>query len=133
MHFNKNLLFRRAVALYIDLGITTLVSMIAHLFVSKFINVDQYSFVMLLVQLLMICRDIFGRSIGKKCAGLYIVNHGTNDKAKLSQRILRNVTGPVIIVEIFAILLREDHRRFGDLLAKTDVCHKTNKNKGLLK
>ena len=133
MELNKTLLLKRAIALYIDVGITTVFSMAIYESIFKNYNLDRYSFVMILTQLLMICRDVFGRSLGKICAKLYIVDFNNGDKTTLSQRILRNITGPVIIVEIFAILLREDHRRFGDVLAKTEVCHKIDNTKGILK
>ena len=121
MELNKKLLFKRLIALYIDLGITTMFSMLIYILIFQNVGVDEYSFVMFFTQILMICRDVFGRSIGKRCASLYIVNYERNQMVKLHQRLLRNVTGPIIIIEVFTILLREDHRRLGDLLANTDV------------
>ena len=133
MKFNKALLFRRAIALYIDMAISSFVGCMINYCVFAITNVDNLIIAVIVMQLLMICRDIFGRSVGKQCVRLYVVGTEGHSQVKPYQRVLRNITTPIITIEFFVALLREDHRRFGDLLAKTEVLYKPNPSKGLLK
>ena len=71
---------------------------------------------------LMILRDVFGQSIGKLLFGVEIVDFRTGDKAKWYQRILKNITVVLtVFVEVPMVLFRKDHRKLGDIIAKTDV------------
>ena len=76
--------------------------------------------------LLMILRDLLGRSVGKCIMKLKIVNFDNEASPTLWQRLIRNITGPIAFVDVFFILLRKDHRRLGDILAKTNVSHQFN-------
>ena len=112
---------QRGVALMIDLMISTFISMALHSFLCLIYNTDEFTFVMFLGILLLITRDIFGRSIGKYMLGLQIIDVKTNSPAKLSQRLLRNITAPITSIEALILIAKNNNRRFGDVLAGTTV------------
>ena len=70
---------------------------------------------------LFIFRDVFGRSIGKIILKLEIVDSRTGKKAALWQRLLKNITAPITVVEILIILLKKEQFRLGDKLARTET------------
>ena len=71
---------------------------------------------------LMILRDMFGQSVGKYLLGIDIIDFRTGQKAKCYQRILKNITVLLtMFVEVPMVLFRKDHRKLGDIIAKTDV------------
>lgn len=80
--------------------------------------------------LLLIFRDVPGKSIGKLLLGLDIVDGQSNKRASLLQRLVKNITSFVTILEIPILLLRNDHKRIGDMLAKTET--KINENSSAL-
>ena len=72
----------------------------------------------------MLFRDIFGRSIGKLCLGLEIVDRESGKKAGVLQRFLRNVTFPITTFEGIFFVLCDGERRWGDRFARTEVREK---------
>ncbi len=69
-------------------------------------------------------RDIFGRSIGKICLGLEIVDRENGKKASAIQRFLRNVTFPITTFEGIFFVFSNREQRWGDKLARTEVIEK---------
>jgi uncharacterized RDD family membrane protein YckC len=70
---------------------------------------------------LFILRDIFGKSLGKYLLGMTIVDSKTQNTAKFYQRLLKNITAPLSIIEIPMIIFAKDNKRIGDRLAKTEL------------
>ena len=126
-------LFRRVVAFYIDMAIAMFIGLLAYYIISNVIEVNKQIFIVIVYLLLTIFRDISCRSIGKNITKLYIVDANGKGDATISQRILRNITTPIIVFEGLSILWRGDLRKWGDMLAKTEVRLKEDKSKGLLK
>ena len=115
------LLFFRAASLMID---TLIFSTIAELII-QFVYVgnslgSRYSY-MAIGFVLIVFRDIFGKSPGKIIFGLEIVDNQTGMKASAFKRILKNVTTPLTIIEGVILLVSKDTRRLGDRLAKTQT------------
>ena len=69
----------------------------------------------------MFFRDVFGKSIGKYLLGLNIIDSRSTNKAKVYQRLLKNITLPLWFVEAPIVIFSKKHRRIGDLLAKTEI------------
>ena len=118
----------RAIAFWIDMatmlfGVMTVdIGVLGH---TGFSSGHTYT-VMLIGMGIMVSRDIFGRSIGKKILGLKIANRKGGGKTKLYQRLLRNITSFIMVVEVIVVLARSDRRRLGDLIAGTEVVGKEN-------
>ena len=127
------LLFKRALALWIDAALAAFVVTLAYHILAKFITIDKGNFNMIFMPALTILRDISGRSVGKRCTRLYVVSSEGHKDIKLYQLILRNITSPIIVFEGIRMLLCETPIRWGDMLAKTEVCYKPDNSKGLLK
>ena len=77
---------------------------------------------------LLMFRDVFGTSPGKRLLGLRVVDASTEEAGRspsFGQRILRNVplllVGLMWIVEFVAAKDDVKLRRYGDMLAKTEV------------
>lgn len=132
MNFYK-LLFKRTLAFWIDGALAAIVITFTYHILAKFITIDKGIFNMILMPALTIFRDISGRSVGKRCTRLYVVSSEGHKDVKLYQLILRNITAPIIVFEGIVMVLRENSIRWGDLLAKTEVCYKPDNTKGLLK
>ena len=126
-------LARRVVAVYIDLYASMFVGYLAYYIVQRFADVDLKFMAAIISVLLMILRDARGRSLGKQILRLHIVNEDGESKTTMRQRIIRNLTTPLHVVEGVAILLRGDLRRWGDMLAKTKIIYVPDLSKGLLK
>ena len=122
---NKTLLFR-GVAFAVDTMICTFISIICLEFLELLITLSSYKFSIALGMLLLIFRDVFGKSLGKLLLGLEIVDIKSNKKAKLYQRLLKNITAPLTVIEGPIALLRKDKKRLGDIVAKTET--KINNN-----
>ena len=71
--------------------------------------------------ILMFFRDVFVKSIGKYLLGLNIIDSRSKNKAKVYQRLLKNITLPLWFVEAPIVIFSKKHRRIGDLLAKTEI------------
>ena len=132
MNFYK-LLFKRGLAFWIDAACAVFVCAFVYFILADFIYIDQGIFNTIALPTLTIFRDISGRSIGKKITKLYVVSSEGNKQVKTRQLILRNITTPIIVFEGIRMILKENHIRWGDLLAKTEVCYKPDNSKGLLK
>ena len=132
MNYYK-LLFKRGLALWIDAGLAAFLGTFMYYILSEFIYIDQGLFNTIALPVLTIFRDISGRSVGKKLTKLYIVSSEGHKHVKSYQLILRNVTAPIVVFEGIAMVLHENSIRWGDLLAKTEVCYKADNTKGLLK
>lgn len=132
MNFYK-LLFKRGLAFWIDTACAVFVGAFVYYLLSEFFYIDQGIFNTIALPTLTIFRDISGRSIGKKITRLYVVSSEGNKQVKTRQLILRNITTPIIVFEGIRMILKENPIRWGDLLAKTEVCYKPDNSKGLLK
>ena len=117
----SKLLLKRGVALWIDLLISTLICMLWYERLSTIYVMDEFPFVITLGLILMVGRDIFGRSLGKCIMGLKIIDINTNLPARLYKRIVRNFTFPITVVEAIVLLSQNNNSRFGDTLSGTRV------------
>ena len=111
----------RIIAGYVDLLITAGITMlIFEIFVGE-INANDWRLYAVSFPL-MIVKDAFGQSIGKYLLGVEIIDSRTGQKAQWYQRILKNSTVALMVfVEAPMVLIRKDHRKLGDLIAKTDI------------
>ena len=113
--------WKRGLALWIDLFFSTGISMLLFGFYSDTFVMDSLPFIMTVGGLMLLCRDLFGRSLGKLIMGLQIVDTRTNSRAKCYQRILRDITLPITVIEMFIYISKNDNKRLGDMLAGTSV------------
>lgn len=118
---NKLTLLFRGGAFYIDLMISVAIAMIFNTIVYGELSFDHIYLDIGLAFILLTFRDIFGKSVGKLLLGMSIVDTRDNNKAKIFQRLVKNITTPLSIIEIPMVLLRKDHRRLGEMLAKTET------------
>lgn len=118
---NLKLMLKRGLALWIDLVFSALIGILLYFHYSTTYIVEPLPFVMALGVLVLMGRDIFGRSLGKCICRLKIVDIKTNSPAKCYQRILRNIAAPIIAIEALILCLKNDDRRLGDMLAGTSV------------
>ena len=110
----------RGIALVIDLMISAFVAITAGDLIYCEDSSNRFYLVMVIGCLLMLFRDIFGKSLGKFFLGLEIVDEQSGTKATISQRILKNITAPItVVVEAPIVIFSKDNRRLGDRLAKT--------------
>lgn len=111
-----NILSKRWVAFFIDLAI------IAFPFVIAFIIFEAELLLILLFFpfVLMLFKDIFGRSLGKVLMKLKIESTEEGKKLSVWKRIFRNVTLLLGIIEAIVAYMN-DGIRLGDLIAKTRV------------
>ena len=131
---NSNLLIRRFFAFVIDWNITFDIAMALMLAgpgsnPEYFINPSIRMFTstgallglawLLLYGLFKDC-PFQGRSLGKLICGLTVQNSQTREKASFGNLILRNVTYAIAHIE-GVILLVNNGKRIGDMLAKTEI------------
>lgn len=85
--------------------------------------IDDYPVLFVFFTLLLVLvRDIWGRSIGKMVMGLRIVRtDGTEGKPTVLQLVLRNITTPIWLVEAFFLCKGKTHSRFIDKCLQIDV------------
>ena len=114
MSNNKN--SSRAAAFLVDV----VVSFLIILLLSKVLSVETYILSRYLIVMLLF-RDIFGKSLGKFLLGITIVDFRTGKKANIWQRLLRQLTLPIIAAEMIVVISTKDKRRLGDYWAKTDL------------
>ena len=120
----KELLFR-ALAFAIDTIVsTTIVIIMGDVFLTSPLY-DNIYYVIISCMSLLLFRDIFGKSLGKFLLGLEVTNELDGKRARFSQRILKNITIPITMVEIIVIICNKDHKKIGDRLAKTQTIRKT--------
>ena len=66
-------------------------------------------------------KDLGGNSLGKRITGFKVISVIGDEKPKITQLLVRNLFVFFIPFDAMMVLLRIDHRRIGDLLAKTTV------------
>lgn len=121
MSLNKLTILFRGIAFAVDTLISTAIAMlIVKIAVGELLLSYNYSVMFLGLSLLSL-RDIFGRSVGKHLLGLNIVNATGSMQTRWYQRLLKNITTPLSIIEIFLVVIRKDHKRIGDKIAKTET------------
>ena len=123
----RNIITRRFMAAIIDHAIVYSIIFVPRTLLMNQLDFPPNSFYLItaLAVLIMIFRDIFGRSIGKIIFGLKIVNSVGKNAAPLWKRICRNLLLVVAVVDIITILVRKDHRKFLDVKLGTEVIEKT--------
>lgn len=114
MRNNKNP--SRAAAFLVDVAVSFLIILL----LAKVLSVETYILSRYLVVMLLF-RDIFGKSLGKLLLGITIIDFKTGKKANVWQRILRQLTLPIIAAEMIVVISTKDKRRLGDYWAKTDL------------
>ena len=113
--------WKRGIAFYVDLAFSTAISMLLFLYHSQTYVVDSIPYIVTVGGAMLLCRDVFGRSLGKLIMGLQIIDTKTNSRANFGQRLLRNITTPFSIVEMLIYIYKNDNKRLGDMLAGTSV------------
>ena len=66
-------------------------------------------------------KDLGGNSLGKRITGFKVISVIGDEKPKITQLLVRNLFVFFIPFDAMMVLLRRDHRKIGDLLAKTTV------------
>ena len=66
-------------------------------------------------------KDLGGNSLGKRITGFKVISVIGDEKPKITQLLVRNLFVFFIPFDAMMVLLRSDHKRIGDLLAKTTV------------
>ncbi len=66
-------------------------------------------------------KDLGGNSLGKRITGFKVISVIGDEKPKITQLLVRNLFVFFIPFDAMMVLLRSDHRKIGDLLAKTTV------------
>ncbi|WP_170158487.1 RDD family protein [Aquisalibacillus elongatus] len=128
---SKNIETNRMLAFIVDYFLMTLLGIILVLLILPFVSNDQFqvtskvnTYLNLVVYLTPIFKDsFFKRSIGKRIFGLEIYDVQGNP-LNYWQVLIRNVTLPILIVEVIILLSRSDRRRLGDLLGGTYVSYR---------
>ena len=117
---NKTLLFR-GVAFAIDTIVCVFIAIGIFGIVSLYMELQSYYLTIVVGLVLLTFRDVFGKSLGKMLVGIDILDNKSKEKASLIQRISKNITTPISIVEIPIIILCKDHRRIGDIISQTET------------
>ena len=134
---NKTLIRKRVFALAIDCAVflsiiiftLSVVLLASNGIVSSWLTEHNlYGLIMYIPFMSMIVlKDVFGRSLGKRLLGLTIVDIETKHNISVYRRIARNITLFVLPVEVGFLL--EKNLRSGDILAKTEVIEITYNKK----
>jgi uncharacterized RDD family membrane protein YckC len=77
---------------------------------------------------MILLKDVFGRSLGKRFLGLTIVDTETKHHISVYRRISRNITLLIFPVDVYYFF--QNNIRLGDILSKTEVAEITNNNTG---
>ena len=124
----KFILWRRYMAFLIDALITmVIVLLVCDLILDKIFGVNERSIIWTwgcTVFLLLIIRDIFGRSLGKRIFGFKIISYNEHENPKIHQLIVRNISLLLLPIEIIFVIVEKDHLRLGDYIAETQVIPK---------
>ena len=118
---NNAVLIFRGIAYFIDTLISTIATMGIIVILKGKLHFEDIYLVIGIAFTLLIFRDIFGKSLGKFLLGMTIVDYKNKNKAKFYQRLLKNITVPLSMVEIPIIIFAKNHKRIGDRLAKTEI------------
>ncbi len=130
---NNNSIIRRIVAWIIDWNLSGLPCMIyTTIFMEvfkrpSFENIGYILIFILLVFLYIIAfvfRDVIfmGRSVGKRIFRLFVWDKNTNEKASVSQRIIRNLFFFIYPVDGIVLIITKES--IGDKIANTIVVNK---------
>ena len=121
MALRETALLFRGIAFAIDTFISVLLAMLCN---RIFFGVDIFRHLEIMICIFfafLMLRDVLGKSCGKYVLGLNIVNIENHEKSNFFRKNLKNITSPLTILEIPMIVCRKDHKRIGDMLAKTEV------------
>lgn len=123
------LLFKRGIAFLIDMIIIAGVfSVVTSTVVTDIAAMAQWGWAIRLgMYMLILLRDLFGRSLGKKLLGLDLLDT-QGKKPPLWKRILRNITFIIFQVEIIVVALNGDHQRLSDQLLHLRVSDWSNRH-----
>ena len=130
---NNNSIIRRIIAWIIDWNFSGLPCMIyTTIFMEvfkrpSFENIGYILIFILLVFLYIITfvfRDVIfmGRSVGKRIFRLFVLDKNTNEKASVSQRIIRNLFFFIYPVDGIVLIITKES--IGDKIANTIVVNK---------
>ncbi len=130
---NNNSIIRRIIAWIIDWNLSGLPCMIyTTIFMEvfkrpSFENIGYILIFILLVFLYIITfvfRDVIfmGRSVGKRIFRLFVLDKNTNEKASVSQRIIRNLFFFIYPVDGIVLIITKES--IGDKIANTIVVNK---------
>lgn len=97
---NGGVLFRRAIAMLIDMFVIGVISLLPEYIV--FLLDFKYDTIVWLffVWVLSLMRDAFGRGLGKTIMKLHVIDVRTNRQASWQKRIIRNITSPFWMIEV---------------------------------
>lgn len=73
-----------------------------------------------LPNLIMLCKDACGQSLGKRVVGIDI-RSDNGQRARVINRILRNFSYYIMPVEVISILISDSHQRLTDTLLHQNV------------
>ena len=123
------LLFKRGIAFLIDMIIIAGVfSVVTSTVVTDIAAMAQWGWAIRLgMYMLILLRDLFGRSLGKKLLGLDLLDT-QGKKPPLWKRILRNITFIIFQVKIIVVALNGDHQRLSDQLLHLRVSDWSNRH-----
>ncbi len=111
---NGSVFHRRMIAFFIDLAIVCVVTYVL-MVLGELLPIKYGGLIAEIIGvLLMIFRDAFGKSPGKIMMRLTVINIHTNKQAAIYQRILRNITTPLWMLEVLIC-------RFNNGLRLTDM------------
>ena len=123
------LLFKRSIAFLIDMiVIACMFSVVTSTVVTDMETMMKWGWAIGVgIYVLILLRDLFGRSLGKKLLGLELLDSQGN-KPKLWKRILRNITFAIFQIEIIIVALSRDHQRLSDQLLHLRVTDWSNRH-----
>ncbi|MBQ7378528.1 MAG: RDD family protein [Clostridia bacterium] len=107
---NGGVFERRIVAFFIDLFITCAVCAVLMLAGELLFVPYSKLIAMAIAVMLIICRDAFGTSPGKIMMRLCVIDTRTNKHAAVHQRILRNISTPLWMIEALICYLKKGLR-----------------------
>ena len=117
----KITLFFRALALLIDLMFCEFILMLVELIITGDITLENNDLFMACALVFLVFRDLFGRSLGKCLLGIKIIDIKSGQKAKWYQRVIKNITTPLTMVEGIVLMASKGDRRWGDFIGKTRI------------
>jgi len=131
--YPQSIMGRRIGAFLLDhfiLSFICIIPLVFYLRKNHLENFFSWFFIFLFAAMIIYAlKDIFGRSFGKWVFGLSILNtDDLQNKPKVINRILRNITVYIWPVEAIIMLKSLDGRRLGDKLAHTQIVY-TSKRK----
>lgn len=120
-----SILIKRETAWLIDLIIATGIVFIPDVLLTRLTNYNPFFFTVAVGFLLFICKDMSGRSVGKRILGLQIVNSNKEGRVSLWKLTLRNILSPFWIVDAIICLCTQGEK-IEDLILNITVIENTN-------